>query len=441
MAADSAKFLIALEGPITSTDPPALTNLEILMAKTRPSKPMKPSVPLVFDDDEDSSSKRPRPSLAAGMSSVMHEPESSRASSTQPQQRHSVSRAERRAHEEALRVDSTVFDYDGIYDGMKAAEQKIEAAKKVETEERKPKYIANFLASAQTRRLDRLRAEEKMLQLEREKEGDEFKDKDFFVTHAYEKQMAEVRAAEEEERKRDGEFHLVKTSRTMLMGGLEALRKSKKGPGLSGFYKSMLDENAEKHAAAVAASATSGPSLAVKPPPSNVYEPDADYDPLLAREEAMKAGSSRISAETGKEVEINDEGEVVDKRSLLKAGLNIMKKPKPELPTSLLTSQRKGTILEGPYKSRAVGASAGYQERMDRERQRLAEQMKEDAERRRLEVEERAREEEELARKRREGDDGEAERRRGEARERFLARKRERGGGVPDESKKKLKAT
>ena len=222
---------------------------------------------------------------------------------------------------------------------------------------------------------------------------------------------------------------------------VEALRKSKKGSGLTAFYKSLLDDDAEKHAAAVAASASaaSGPSLAIKPPPRDQYEPEAEYDPLLAREEAGIAGTSRLSAETGKEVEVNDEGEVVDKRSLLKAGLNIMKKPKPELPTSLLTSQRNGNVLEGPYKSRAVGASAGYQDRMDRERKRLAEQMKEDAEKKRLEAEERVKEEEELARKRREGDDGEAERKRAEARERFLARKRGRGGGDGEEGKKRSK--
>jgi len=201
----------------------------------------------------------------------------------------------------------------------------------------------------------------------------------------------------------------------------------------------MLDNDAEKHATAVAASATSGPSLVIKPPRKDDYEPEAEYDPMLAREEAGKAGTSKTSAETGKEVDVNDEGEVVDKRSLLKAGLNIMKKPKPELPNSLLASQRSGTILEGPYKSRAVGTSAGYQERMDRERRRLAEQMKEDANRRRLEAEETRREEEELARKRREGNDGEAERKRAEARERFLARKREAEGVDREEGKKKSK--
>lgn len=67
-----------------------------------------------------------------------------------------------------------------------------------------PKYIAAFLKSAETRRLDRLRAEEKMLQHERDKEGDEFADKEKFMTTAYKKQLEEVRQAEAEEKKREG---------------------------------------------------------------------------------------------------------------------------------------------------------------------------------------------------------------------------------------------
>lgn len=67
-----------------------------------------------------------------------------------------------------------------------------------------PKYIGGLLASASTRKLDYLRAEEKLMQREREAEGDEFADKESFVTQAYKDQMAAVRAAEEEEKKRDG---------------------------------------------------------------------------------------------------------------------------------------------------------------------------------------------------------------------------------------------
>lgn len=120
----------------------------------------------------------------------------------------------------------------------------------------------------------------------------------------------------------------------------------------------------------------------------------------------------------------------MDKRELLRAGLNITKKPKTELPNSLLSGGRSGIIQEGPYQSKAVGTAAGYQDRMRRERERLAQALKEENERKRVEAERRAAEEEEAARKRREGDDGEAERRRKEARERFLARKREREQGT-----------
>jgi hypothetical protein len=45
-----------------------------------------------------------------------------------------------------------------------------------------------------------------MLQHERDKEGEEFADKEKFVTGAYKKQMEEVRKAEEEERLKEGEF-------------------------------------------------------------------------------------------------------------------------------------------------------------------------------------------------------------------------------------------
>ena len=43
-----------------------------------------------------------------------------------------------------------------------------------------------------------------MMQHEREAEGDQFKDKESFVTQAYKDQMEEVRKAEEEEKKREG---------------------------------------------------------------------------------------------------------------------------------------------------------------------------------------------------------------------------------------------
>lgn len=188
---------------------------------------------------------------------------------------------------------------------------------------------------------------------------------------------------------------------------------------MTAFYKNMLDDTESEHAAAMAAAAKSeAKSLAIKPPSrDDDYEPEAEFDPYLQRE----AATSAVSSSTGKRVETNDEGEVVDNRTLLKAGLNIMKKPTAPLATAKATA----AAVNLPYRSRAVGASASYKERMERERARLAEQVKAEAERVRREKEAALLEEEERARKRREGDDGEAERKRKEARERFLARKRQ----------------
>lgn len=45
-----------------------------------------------------------------------------------------------------------------------------------------------------------------MIQKEREREGDEFADKDQFVTPAYLKQQEELRKVEEEEKKREGAY-------------------------------------------------------------------------------------------------------------------------------------------------------------------------------------------------------------------------------------------
>ena len=64
-----------------------------------------------------------------------------------------------------------------------------------------------------------------MIQREREREGDEFADKEAFVTQAYKDQQAEVRRAEEEEKKREGLFHTISqrmsSSNTRNRGGEE----------------------------------------------------------------------------------------------------------------------------------------------------------------------------------------------------------------------------
>lgn len=280
------------------------------------------------------------------------------------------------------------------------------------------------------------------------------------------------------------------------------MRKSGKGPGLSAFYKTMLETQTAGHDTVVASASAhgnTGPSLAIRPPSESaprqpLYEPEDEYDPTLDRAASASAsvaststsrrmprlddaeapdssaGSTRAGLRAGagagaggrsgprlgpvlhddaedahgnhgghadsdddddddSKVQINDDGEVVNKRTLLRAGLNITKKPGSFADVlSSNTASIDGNANQ-PYVSRAVGTAASYRDRMERERNRLAENMRLEAERKKAEEEERSREEEEAARRRREGDDGQAEQRRKEAKERFLERKRQREEG------------
>ena len=221
MATNGTKLSFAFSGSVgagPSRPSGQMSNMDLLMSKAKaPKVAAAPRKPVLGDDEDDLR----LPSGSKTAASAKRPPRLEEIDDTSPPagpSRVAISRAERRRQEEALRIDQSVFDYDGVYDGMKAAERKLDEVKKKDDVERKPKcvttvfsvldltsrYIEAFLASAQTRKLDKLRAEEKMLQLEREKEGDEFQDKEKFVTEAYKKQMEDVRKAEEEERVREG---------------------------------------------------------------------------------------------------------------------------------------------------------------------------------------------------------------------------------------------
>lgn len=82
----------------------------------------------------------------------------------------------------ALEEDPNIFDYDAVYDDLKEVERKKkEAVKPTST---KPKYIQGLLEMAEIRKRDRVLAEERKVAREREEEGDEFADKEVFVTES-----------------------------------------------------------------------------------------------------------------------------------------------------------------------------------------------------------------------------------------------------------------
>ncbi|KAF9948928.1 hypothetical protein BGZ70_002008 [Mortierella alpina] len=206
----------------------------------------------------------------------------------------------------ALAQDATVFDYDGVYDQLKSADRARELARKQDSQDRKPKYVNALLQAAETRKRDRQIAEEKRIEREREKEGEEFKDKEQFITPAYKAQKEAMRLAEEEDRKRE-----------------ELMAKDKDGSLMQGFYRTMLEERTKLR-----------PGLVVADPSSKGDNKDglsAAALKELEREKRLAEKDDRQRAlearEQGMDVVLNDEGQIVDKRQLLKGGLNIVKKP------------------------------------------------------------------------------------------------------------------
>ncbi|KDQ18438.1 hypothetical protein BOTBODRAFT_103774 [Botryobasidium botryosum FD-172 SS1] len=359
--------------------------------------------PALFDDTNDPLESNPdaAPTASASSSSSVTRTPVNKQLIAQGSKK--LSRAERKRMEEEKAIDNTVYEYDAVWDRMKDAERHAKEAREEESKERKPKYIKNLLNSAATRKLDHLRAEEKMMQREREAEGDEFADKEKFVTQAYKDQMAEVRRAEEEEKRRE-----------------EEEKKKNKGlsTGMTHFYRTLLERSDEQRSAAVAATSTSsaiGPTL----PPSTTDTPAKPNLTILkppGPRETSDAELARLARETGKEVELNDDNQIVDRRQLLNAGLNLSA---PNTRRLGMTSSKSAKNMEDVQVHRAAGVAASKKEIRERQARLIERQLEEENERA-IREKERAEEEEKARVLEKRNNEAEIQR----ARQRYLERKK-----------------
>uniref|UniRef100_A0A670KIJ1 Nuclear speckle splicing regulatory protein 1 n=1 Tax=Podarcis muralis TaxID=64176 RepID=A0A670KIJ1_PODMU len=127
----------------------------------------------------------------------------------------------------ALAEDSTVYEYDNIYDDIQQKKAESHASALAGKGEKKPKYIQNILKAAELRKKEQEKRMEKKIQKERELEGGAFDDKEAFVTSAYKKKLQE-RAEEEEREKREA--------------AIEACLDVTKQKDLCGFYRHLLNQ-------------------------------------------------------------------------------------------------------------------------------------------------------------------------------------------------------
>ncbi|EPE10244.1 coiled-coil domain-containing protein 55 [Ophiostoma piceae UAMH 11346] len=322
-----------------------------------------------------------------------------------------------RKHVEAAEaLDASIYDYDASYDAFKAAGKKKKGPAKEDGDDdndedgnaRKSQYMTSLRKMAEVRERDRRIAEDRKMQREREAEGDDFADKEKFVTEAYKKQQEENRKLEEEERKREE---------------AEAARAAETG-GMTGFYKELLVRDEQRQAAIQEALEQS------KISDSKKGDADDEKDKKSDDQDEDTTTRARDINARGGNVAVNDDGEVVDKRQLLRGGLNVTARKKTEMEREKEREkekarrdrererERNARDSEASRAPKAVFNGGSRQAMRDRQSQMLEEQYAQSLKRTRDEEEEKARAADMAAKSRKTTADISS------AKERYLARKR-----------------
>ncbi|KND01204.1 uncharacterized protein SPPG_04294 [Spizellomyces punctatus DAOM BR117] len=200
------------------------------------------------------------------------------------------SRLAEEEHKKALEEDPSVFDYDAVYDDLKRAE--LEKKKSKDNPDggivKKPRYMAALIKASAKRKIELERAELRKVQREREEEGEQFGDKEKFVTGAYKQQVAELKRIEEEEKRR------------------EALERDvTKGGDMTAFYRDILNQSDRD-------------PLVINPKTNKDDTPQEEVEEMDIQDDTLKKEAIRKGL-----VQLNDSEEVVDKRQLLSGGLNL----------------------------------------------------------------------------------------------------------------------
>jgi hypothetical protein len=294
--------------------------------------------------------------------------------------------ASKNAVKAAEEIDASIFDYDSFHDAKSTVIEAKKEATRQDAIDRKPKYINNLLDAAARRKQDQQIAREKQLQRERENEGDEFADKEKFVTSAYKQQQEETRKLEEEEKKRAEE---------------EEKRKRQMGGGMQSFYRNMMDQSEKLHQDEIEAAMKLEREGGVK----NVDEQKKRSDAELAAELMAK----------GVKVHVNEDGAITDKRDLLTAGLNVAPAGKSGDGSNSADHLRSSNRpAQSAFPRKDAGSREAQRERQSR---MVEEQLEASAKRKREEEDEqRAKEERDAKSKKTEKDVG-------DAKARYLARK------------------
>lgn len=130
--------------------------------------------------------------------------------------------------QKALDEDPTIYQYDEVYDDLERSKGQSDSVSK--QKEKKSKYIQKLLKTAERRKKEQEHRIERMVQKEREAEGEMYADKESFVTSAYRAKLEEFKKMEEEEAK---------------MNRLETIGDVTKQQDMSGFYRHLYEQTVD----------------------------------------------------------------------------------------------------------------------------------------------------------------------------------------------------
>jgi hypothetical protein len=201
----------------------------------------------------------------------------------QRQQQHKSAHVQE-VQQKAIKEDENVFDYDAVYDDLKKQELiRKQMRDPISADgQKKARYMEDLINASKKRKLMLEKQKEKRIQMERELEAEMYGDKEEFVTEAYKQRKEELKRMEEEEKRREQ---------------LESDPKRERD--VAGFYRGLLHQ-VEK---------SSGPLILGDKNMSLVpLDEEIEQSPIVP--------SSNL----------NDNEEVIDKRELLKGGLNVTAK-------------------------------------------------------------------------------------------------------------------
>lgn len=105
--------------------------------------------------------------------------------------------------DKALEEDPNIFAYDEVYDDMKKEQNQRAGVSTASGDgaKRQSKFIGGLKQNAEMRKIAEERRIDRKIEREREAEGDQFADKEIFVTEAYKQKLLERKLYDEREKK------------------------------------------------------------------------------------------------------------------------------------------------------------------------------------------------------------------------------------------------